>query len=497
MIERFALHRWTLGAKLAATFATVISLVVLVVSLWVVARSRSALEHELGDRGADAARNLSRLSAELVLEEDLWGLYKVVRDVVGADGDGLVAYAAVIDAGGTVLAHSDPARHPMGEPFGDGTDAPADAHPAGLDPSTGSGAVAVRHFTAPVIVDNQQVATARVGISLRKLEATIGRISWEICALGVLLQWLGIGLGYMIARRMTRPLTDLRWAVDRIASGRLEDPPTVTTKEKDEIGALADQFNLMARHLRDSQRHTAEAHEQLVRSERLASIGECAGALAHEIRNPLGAVVAAARMLSSHAPQATTYDRERLAEVIADEARRLNRILSEFLMYARPRPPSRQPHSMNALVAEILELLRLDDLARGKTLDGRIGPESVPCDMDRDQVKQVLWNLLRNALEATPEGGRVVVETVQRGESVLVQISDEGAGIPAERQGRLFEPFHTTKEAGSGLGLAIAHGIVSAHGGSIGLSSRPGEGTRISVTLPLRAPATGGRNEAA
>jgi two-component system, NtrC family, sensor histidine kinase HydH len=494
---RFAFHRWTLGAKLAATFAAVISLVVLLVSLWVVARSRSALEHELADRGADAARNLSRLSAELVLEEDLWGLYKVVRDVVGADRDGLVAYAALIDPGGKVLAHSDPARHPMGEPLGAEGETIAKAARPGPWSSDRTSEEAVRRFTAPVIVDNQQVATAYIGISPRKLEATISRISTEIVALGVLLQWLGLVLGYVIARRMTRPLTELGRAVDRIASGRLEDPPLVSTKEKDEIGALADRFNLMAHHLRDSRRKTEEAHAQLIRSERLASIGECAGALAHEIRNPLGAVVAAARMLSSHAPQATTYDRGRLAEVIADEARRLNGILSEFLVFARPRAPSRQPHSMNALVREILELLRLDELARGKTLDGRIGPEGGPCEMDRDQVKQVIWNLLRNALEATHEGGRVVVETAQRDQSVVVVISDEGAGIPAERQRHTFEPFHSSKKGGSGLGLAIAHRIVSAHGGTIGLSSRPGEGTRISVTLPLRAPTPGGRTEAA
>ena len=484
---RFAFHRWTLGAKLAATFATVISAVVLVVSLWVVARSRSALEHELADRGMDAARNLSRLSADLVLEEDLWGLYKVVRDVVGADADGLVSYAALLDVGGKVLAHSDPARFPVGEPFAEAAAPPAGAAPREL----------VRHFAAPVTVDNQLVATARVGISLRKLEATLSRISVEIVALGVLLQWLGLMLGYVIARRMTRPLTDLRRAVDRIAAGRLEDPPLVSTREKDEIGALADRFNLMAHHLRESRRRTEEAHAQLVRSERLASIGECAGALAHELRNPLGAVVAAVRMLSSRSPQSTTYDRERLAEVIADEARRLNGILSEFLAFARPRPPSRQPHSMSALVSEILELLRLDDLARGRTLEGRIGPEVGPCEMDRDQVKQVLWNLLRNALEATPAGGRVVVETVQEGEGVTVQIADEGPGIPAERLGRAFEPFHTTKQGGSGLGLAIAHRIVCAHGGSIGLASLPGQGTRITVTLPLRAPAPAGKDAAA
>jgi len=497
---RFALHRWTLGAKLAVTFAGVIALVVLVVSHSVVSRARAALERELRERGADAAENLSRLSADLVLEEDLWSLYKVVRGIVVADVDGgnLVTYAAVIDPMGRVLAHSDPPRYPIGEPLADDVEASWAPYRRGTTWSAGQAAdEVVHHFSAPIVVDNQRIATARIGISLRQLEATLGRITREIIVLGVLLGELGAVLGYVISRRMTRPLTELGQAVDRIAAGRIENPPAVSTREKDEIGALADRFNLMARRLRDSQREAEEAQAQVIRGERLASVGECAGSLAHEIRNPLGAVVAAARMLSSRAPQATTYDREQLAGVIADEARRLNRILSDFLAFARPRPLARQPHSMNALVGEVLDLLRLDDLAGGRTLEPRVAPESGPCEMDRDQVKQVLWNLLRNALEATPAGGRVVVETAFERGAVVVQIADEGPGIPPERQARLFEPFFTTKKGGSGLGLAIAHRIVSAHGGTLAVSSAPGEGTRARVTLPLRVAATAGKDEAA
>jgi signal transduction histidine kinase len=480
---------WKLGTKLAATFSTVIVLVVALVSLAVVSRSRHALEQELRERGADAVQNLSRLSAELVLDEDLWGLYKVVRDLVvgGGETDNLVAYAAVVDAQGRVLAHSSPAHHPIGTPLGEEVGADAQAYRAGTHWSSRSGAAGeVHHFAAPVVVDGQQIATARIGISLRRLEPTISRMRLEILALALLLALLGAWLGHQISRRMTRPLTELGRAVDLIAAGKLEGSPAVSTREKDEIGALADRFNLMAGRLRDSRRDAEEAQARLVRSERLASVGEYAGSLAHEIRNPLGAVVAAARMLSSRTPQAASYDRERLAAVIAEEARRLSRILSDFLAFARTRPPVLQRHSMNAVVAEVVESLRLDDLAAGKVLDLRPGPEEAACDMDRDQVKQVLWNLLRNALEATPERGRVVVATRQRDGAATVEIADEGPGIPPDREAHLFEPFHSTKKGGSGLGLAIAHRLVTGHHGIITVSSRPGQGTRIGVSLPLR-----------
>lgn len=484
----FGFHRWSLGAKLAGTFAMVILLVVLVVSISLASQSRRALEQMLRDRGSETAQNLARLSAGMVLEEDLWGIYKVVRDIAaGADaGENVVVLAAVSDSAGKVLAHSDPERHPTGEPIPDA----GGANPAGRGATWGvrlpSGET-LQYFTAPVVVDRQQVATALVGVSSRRLEATISRITREALLAGFLLALLGAALGFLVARRMTRPLTELGAAVDRIGAGDLDEPPAVITREKDEIGRLAERVNLMARRLRDSQRETREAQARLIRSERLASLGECAGSLAHEIRNPLGAVVAASRMLSSEAPQARSYDRERLAGVVADEARRLSRILGDFLVFARPQPPSPQPHSMNGLVGELVESLRLDDLAQGKRIHLRLGTETSPCDMDRDQLKQVLWNLLRNALEAVPAGGAVAIETAAAGEMETVEVTDDGPGIPPECQVRLFEPFYTTKKGGSGLGLASAHRIVTAHGGTIAISSRPGEGTRVRVTLPLRA----------
>jgi signal transduction histidine kinase len=490
---RFDFRSWSLGAKLAATFSAVIVLVVGVVSVTVMTGVRRTIEQDVRTRGADAAHNLSRHSAELVLEEDLWGIYKLIRDIVvgGGAGENLVAYATVIDREGKVLAHSDPARHPIGEPVEEpGATAEGDG---AIDWSTGADRDEVHHFAFPVVVDGQRVATARVGISLRQVEPTIARIRAQVLALGAVLAALGALLGLLISRRMTRPLTELGRAADRIAAGRLQESSTIRTKEKDEIGALADRFNLMAERLRDSQRTAQEAQARLVESERLASLGECAGALAHEIRNPLGAVVAAAKMLSSRTPQSETYDRERLAGVVADEAKRLNGILSDFLVYARPRPPALQPHSMNALVSELLESLRFDELCRGRSVEVRLGAEAWACKMDRDQVKQVLWNLLRNALEATPEGGVVTVATTQRSSAAVVEVADQGPGIPPERQRCLFEPFQSKKKGGSGLGLAIAHRIVSAHDGKLEATSPPQGGTRVSVSLPLDGAAAPGR----
>jgi signal transduction histidine kinase len=216
----------------------------------------------------------------------------------------------------------------------------------------------------------------------------------------------------------------------------------------------------------------------------LASVGELAGALAHELRNPLGSLVAASKMLGANSPQAASYDRAALLQVIIEEGRRLDGILTDFLAFARPRPPRQQPTSVNALVNEVIESLRLDDVAAGKPIQTDFSDGLATVAVDVDQMKQAVWNVIRNGLEASPAGKVLSVTTTAVDGHVTIDVTDEGAGIPAEQRARLFEPFHTTKPRGTGLGLAIAHRIVTAHGGVIDVSSSSGRGTSVCIKLP-------------
>jgi PAS domain S-box-containing protein len=594
-------REWTLGAKLAITFLVVIAGVATFVGVAVTRHERAALDAELRKRGVNLAENLARLSRDLVLQDDLWGLYKVVRDIASGAGDSenVVVYAMVLDPAGQVLAHSDPARHPMGELIREsGAGHPQTATVGTRVHTVTTEGETVHDVATPIVVDNQRIGVVRVGITTRHLEATVAWLTRDILLLTSVLGALGVALGFLVSRRMTRPLRELGRAVDRLGEGHLEEPVSVTTTEKDEIGRLADRFNRMAQRLRDTVGEIAatkqylenllehandfiytldldgritylnhqffelglrkedligeplealvrrptpstadrvlpplprqmfevqvtgrdgrprtlvvtesplldndwrrigtlgiakdvteltELQSRLIRSERLASVGELAGALAHEIRNPLGSLFAAAKMLSAESPQAAGYDRPALLQVIADEARRLERTLSDFLAFARPRPPVRRSHSLNGLIGEVLDAVRLDEMANDKTMATRLDPDLPPVPVDADQIKQALWNVVRNALEATPPGGRLDVSTHAVDGRVVIEVADSGPGIPAERQARLFEPFQTTKPSGSGLGLAIAHRIVTAHDGSIEVTSQPGVGTRVRVDLP-------------
>lgn len=230
-------REWTLGAKLAGTFLVVVAGVATLVGVAVTRHERAALDAELRKRGASLVENLARLSAELVLQDDLWGLYKVVRDMASGAGDSehVVAYAMVLDPAGQVLAHSDPARHPMGEPLlDDGL-----GRPEGLGTrlrTVQRERETVHDVATPIVVDKQRIGLARVGITTRHLEATVARLTRDILLLTSVLGAIGVALGFLVSRRMTRPLRDLGRAVDRLGEGYLEEPVAVVTTEKDEIG---------------------------------------------------------------------------------------------------------------------------------------------------------------------------------------------------------------------------------------------------------------------
>lgn len=595
-LSRFPRFReWTLGAKLAVTFVLLVAGAATVVSVAVITRGRMALDDELRKRGVNLVQSLTRLSVDPILQDDLWGLYKIVRDVASGTGDreNVVAYAMVLDASGRVLAHSDPARYPMGEPIAD--------DPVGITPqavtalglrSGRRGNERIYDLAAPIVLDKQRIGVARIGLTTRHLETTIGRMTRDALVISTILSALVALLALVISRRMTRPLRELGRAVDRLAEGQL-DLAAVRTSERDEIGRLAERFNRMAARLReniseiqatkqylenllenandfiytldlegrityvnhqflalglrkdellgrpidavvtrppelssgaprplfevevkgaDGQRRTLvvgesvlldaqgrpigrlgiakdvserkELEARLIKSERLASVGELAAALAHEIRNPLGSLFASARMLAADSPQAAGYDRGALVRVIAEETRRLEAVLSDFLAFARPRPPRRRPQVLNDLVAEVVESLRLDSAAGDKAIWSELDPAMPPAAVDRDQIKQVVWNVVRNALDASPRGAAVRVATRSTDGYVVLEVTDVGAGIPASQRARLFEPFQTTKPGGSGLGLAIAHRIVTAHAGTIDVASEPGAGTTVRIALP-------------
>jgi two-component system, NtrC family, sensor histidine kinase PilS len=227
--------------------------------------------------------------------------------------------------------------------------------------------------------------------------------------------------------------------------------------------------------------------DQVQRAERMATVGQLAAGVAHEIRNPLASISGSIELLGQGS-QVGDDDRALMA-IITREVDRLNNLITELLDYANPRPREVVDFDLAVLVDETVRVFQQDRSFGDLELTLRPLPERVELSADAAKLRQVTWNLLRNAAEAASAGGRHVEVTLSAGDDgATLEVADDGPGIPAAAVARVFDPFFTTKKRGTGLGLATCHRIVVEHGGSIDLDSEPGRGTRVIVHLPRRTP---------
>jgi signal transduction histidine kinase len=225
-----------------------------------------------------------------------------------------------------------------------------------------------------------------------------------------------------------------------------------------------------------------EIEEQLRRADRLSTLGELSAGMAHEIRNPLGSIRGTAEILKDGVDPADP--RHEFAEILVREVDRLNRVLENFLRFARQAPPEQGLFDLNGVVREVLDLTRRQ--AERSNVAVTVRTAELPLlGGDGGQLRQALLNLVLNALQAMPGGGQLTVTTGRSAAHAEVAIADTGPGIAVAEQARIFQTFVTSRADGTGLGLPISQRIVAAHGGQITLTSRPGSGATFTVRLPL------------
>ena len=225
-----------------------------------------------------------------------------------------------------------------------------------------------------------------------------------------------------------------------------------------------------------------ELHAQ--RAERLATVGQLAAGVAHEIRNPLASISGSIELLRA-SPQTSEDDRTLMA-IVNREIGRLNVLIGDLLDYANPRPSQPADFDLGSLVEETVRVARAEPAFADVELACEVD-HPLPIHADPAKLRQVVWNLVRNASDAAAGGGKHVrVEARHRDDVVTVVVSDDGPGIAKELVGRIFDPFVTTKQKGTGLGLATCHAVVAEHGGRIDVETNPGAGTKMIVTLPAR-----------
>ena len=352
-------------------------------------------------------------------------------------------------------------------------------------------------FTGPAFVVNQRyitryeplydrlgqvVGSLYVGTKQASFQQLMDSFRGQVFLIAGATVFLAMLIAIPLAWSISRPLTDLAKATRRVSQG--DWSVRVPANGRGEMGVLAMSFNTMVETLQDTQ-------ERLVQKEKLASVGQLAAGVAHEINNPLGTVLLYADILHKETPEDNQQQREDL-QMIVREATRCKAIVSDLLNFSRQNDVLAQETDLNDLLREMAEEVSQQDLYQQVELVVDLEPDLPLIQADSLQLGQVFLNLMNNAAEAMPGGGRLILRT-RKGPAagvVTVQVQDTGVGISEENMKRLFTPFFTTKPIGkgTGLGLAIVYGIVKMHRGQISVQSQVDEGTTFTVTLRERLP---------
>jgi two-component system sensor histidine kinase HydH len=227
--------------------------------------------------------------------------------------------------------------------------------------------------------------------------------------------------------------------------------------------------------------------ERLAHAERLSSLGEMAAGISHEIRNPLGIIRSSAELLKKKV--AKVDPENSIPDIIVEEASRLNSIITDFINYAKPRSPNIAACRVEDVIEKNITFLEAQIKAQGYVIKKNYQNSLPEIMADGTMLYQSFLNILINAMQSMPEGGRILVEISSSDHLITVHFDDEGQGIPNENLEKIWDPFFTTKEMGTGLGLGIVKNIVESHGGSIQIVNRPVRGTRVTIELPVKCKA--------
>ncbi|TAL17619.1 sensor histidine kinase [bacterium] len=340
--------------------------------------------------------------------------------------------------------------------------------------------------------DTEIIGVLEVCLSMAAMDAQIERNA-RFMVISTLLTILVVSLciSLLTTAMVNRPISSLMSVMRKAQSGKLAD--RVELRSNDELGKLSESFNEMLSRLEIAENEMKRLHaEQMSRAERLASIGEMAASVAHEIKNPLAGLSGATQVLAG-----TFKEDDPRNEVLREMLKltgRLDKTINDLLNFARVKPPEFGLVNPNDIIEEVLFFAGRDSRETPCEFVRKLDPRMMEIPLDSNQIQQVFLNLVINARQASKPHGKITVssnvtpkgplpDVVPHGEYVEVSISDEGSGISPEVVAEMFKPFYTTKVQGTGLGLSISRNIIESHGGIMGVVSKEGEGTTFFVWL--------------
>jgi two-component system, NtrC family, sensor kinase len=392
-------------------------------------------------------------------------------------------WISVIDNEGRILAHSNDAM--TGHRIADSLAAlvlPADRLISALSHTDGQGWLL--ETVQPLNVGGKRWGVVHVAFDastthneIQSLFFLLMALTWGVTAMTLIILYLLIG-------RLTDSLHQFVVLMDR--TGLESDDQLPPARHTDEIGRLLHHFGLLRQRLAQSRRELVSMHQQVARTEKLASIGRLASGVAHEINNPLAGLK---NCLYAIEREPENYAQTRLyLQLMKEGMEYIETVVQKLLGFARPQPAAMGPVDINAVVMKVVRLVDYNINKRRITLTTTLATGLPELTGDTQLLAEVFMNILLNAIDAVEERGRIAVSSERSDDRVLVHVRDDGMGIDPEHLAHIFDPFFTTKgpKEGTGLGLSVSMGIVEAHGGHIRVRSTPGKGAEFTVELPVQ-----------
>jgi two-component system NtrC family sensor kinase len=465
-----------LSSKFILSVTTLIIFIISLVILTTLHREQAMILGRIQRKGFVLAEVLAMTSVNAVLNFD-YSTLKRYLDTVTKDKD--VIYVMMLDKEGVVKMHTNLDRlgSRITDPFFQ--KALYDTEPI-IQKVTDHGQRNIYEIGAPIIAGDQTLGVIRIAMSSENIQIEIRRSRNWLLLIGLIAIGIGIIGAIFMAEMIARPIKKLVIGAQAVSQGNLDW--NVEIKAKDEIGILADAFSYMSRNLRNY-------IESLVRTEKLAILGQLASVIAHEVRNPMEPIKGSAEILQKKYPE--HEDIQKYAQIIKDEIHGLCGFVDEFLDFAKPQTPQFTLVNLNEVLQEIF------NLSEHYLSDHQMAVEWNCCDKlpdiyaDSSQLKQVFINVILNAVQAKKNGEGCLKITTRflknsaHNEWIGIEFLDYGYGIPKEKINQVFEPFFTTKDEGSGLGLAICQRIVERHQGTITIESETGQWTLVRISFPV------------
>jgi len=472
---------WPLAIKLSLTITVVVTAVGFMIGAVMVLQEWSRFHEELGEKALLLSESVAITTPKAMQRNDYWSLYLSLKNMSSRKHE--IITAMILDTEGRIQAHLHPADNPMGLLFSPENSIEQDLFTQAMtarEPvvisSGGYSKTGFQEGVVPLFSDQKYLGVVRVRLSVAQLYEKTRNSALIVLGLVLAFVIIGSALGTIVSRRMVEPLTAVTQGLEAVGRGEMTDFAPVSVKESDEIGRLSATFNQIMAQLAEKKM----LEEEIAMSEKLVALGRITAGVAHEVNNPLAGLLNCIDTLRQHPDDKALIDR--YLPVIDQGLHQIKDIVHNLLVGLK--------------IEESDEIETIDHIDKLHDLIvAEIGDRNIQViwenNADKDmqipsKLEQIVFNLLKNAIEVLPDGGTVSFRMYFDGAYLNIEVSDDGPGIPASIRNQLFDPFFTTKPNGTGLGLWVVYRLTQNLEGIIEMESEKGQGTTFRVAIPVK-----------